>query len=77
MSRSFFDLGQRSLRFQSYNLLFSETIVPFETKVLMKACGKMEMIIYINELCRMTKMATIPIYGENLKKPSSPESIDR
>ena len=67
MSRSFFDLGQRSLRFQSYNLLFSETIVPFETKVHMKACGKMEMIIYINELCRMTKMAAIPIYGETLK----------
>ena len=25
----------------------------------------------------MTKVATMPIYGKNLKKSSSPESIDR
>ena len=33
--------------------------------------------IYTNELGHMTKMATMPIYGKNLKKTSSPEPIDR
>ena len=36
-SRSFFDLGQRSLRFQSSNLFFSKTGGQFGTKVHMKA----------------------------------------
>ena len=35
--RSFFDLGQRSLRFQSSNLFFSKTVGQFGTKVYMKA----------------------------------------
>ena len=30
-----------------------------------------------NDLGHMTKMATMPICGENLKKSSSPEPIDR
>ena len=30
-----------------------------------------------NELGHMTNMATMPIYGKNLKKSSSPEAIDR
>ena len=34
------------------------------------------MKIYTNELGDMTKMATMPIYGKNLKKSSSPEPID-
>ena len=29
-----------------------------------------------NELGDMTNMAAMPIYGKNLKKPSSPEPID-
>ena len=76
-SRLFFDLGQRSLRFQSSNLSFSETIVRFGTKVHMKASGKMEMKIYINELGHMTNMAARPIYGKKSQKSSSPEPIDR
>ena len=36
----------------------------------------MEMKIYINDLDHMTNMAAKPIYGENLKKSSSPEQID-
>ena len=36
-SRQFFDLGQRSLRFQSKNLFFEETVGRFGTKVHMKA----------------------------------------
>ena len=35
------------------------------------------MKIYINDLDHMTNMATMPIYGKNLKKSSSPEPIDR
>ena len=35
------------------------------------------MKIYINELGNMTNMAAMPIYGEYLKKSSSPEAIDR
>ena len=34
------------------------------------------MKIYINELGHMTNIATIPIYGKNLKKSSSPEAVD-
>ena len=30
-----------------------------------------------NELGHMTNMASMPIYGKNLKKSSSPESLDR
>ena len=35
------------------------------------------MKIYTNELGHKTNMATMPIYGKNLKKSSSPEPIDR
>ena len=34
------------------------------------------MKIYTNELGHMTSMAVMPIDGKNLKKSSSPESID-
>ena len=34
------------------------------------------MKIYANELSHMTNMAAMPIYGENLKKSSTPEPID-
>ena len=36
-SRSFFDLDQKSLRFQSLNLFFSKPVGSFETKIHMKA----------------------------------------
>ena len=35
------------------------------------------MKIYTNELGHMISMAAMPIYGENLKKSSSPEPIDQ
>ena len=35
------------------------------------------MQIYTNELGHMTHMATMHIYGKNLKKSTSPEAIDR
>ena len=34
------------------------------------------MKIYTNELGDMTNMAAVPIYGKNLKKSFSQESID-
>ena len=43
----------------------------------MKAEVRMGMIIFTNELGHMTNMATIPIYGKNRKKASSPEAMDR
>ena len=42
----------------------------------MKAWGRMEMKIYINESGHMTNIATIPIYGKNLKKFFAQEPID-
>ena len=76
-SRSFFDLGQRSLRYQCLNLFFSKTVGRFGTKAQMKAQGGMEMKIYTNELGNMTNMAVMPMYGNNLKKTSSPEPKNR
>ena len=35
------------------------------------------MKIYTNESGHMTNMATMPIYGKNLKISNSPEAIDR
>ena len=35
------------------------------------------MKINTNDLGHMTKMAAMPIYGENLKKSSIPEAIDQ
>ena len=35
------------------------------------------MKINTNELGHVTKMAAMPIYGKNLKKPSTPEAIGR
>ena len=75
--RLFFDLDQRSLRFQSWNLFLTETVWQFGTKIHMKAWGKIGMKIYTNELGHMTNMAAMPIYGKNLNKSSSPEPIDR
>ena len=37
----------------------------------------MGMKIYTNELGHMTNMATMPIYGKNLKKSSTAEAIGR
>ena len=35
------------------------------------------MKVYTNELGHMTNMTTMPIYGKNLKKSSSPETMDQ
>ena len=35
------------------------------------------MKIYTNELGHIANMATMPLYGKNLKKSSSPEATDQ
>ena len=77
-SRSFFDLGQMSLKTSKLKLFFyqKQLVGRFGTKVHMKAGGGLGMKIYTNELGHMTNMAPMPIYGKNLKKSSSPEPID-
>ena len=35
----------------------------------------MHIVLYTNELCHMTNMSTMPIYGKNLKKSSSAEAV--
>ena len=65
-SRSFIDLGPRSLRYNILNFFSSITTRPFEAKFHVeppwnggtKACS--------NGPGHMTKMAVMPIYGKNL-----------
>ena len=56
-SRSFFDLDQRSLRFQCSNLFFSKIVGRFGAKIHMKSSGRMGMKIDTNEFGHMTNMA--------------------
>ena len=58
-------------------LFFAEIVRRFGTKAHMKGLGRMGMKIYTNELGHITNMATMPIYGKNLKKSTSPEAIGR
>ena len=62
--------------FKVKTLFFTETVGRFGTKAHMKAKVGIGMKIYTNELGHMTNMATLPIYGKNLKKSPSPEPID-
>ena len=64
--RSISDLGQRSHRFQNYNLFILEFLGSFETKVHMKNHVRMRMKIYTKELGHVNKMTAMLIYGENL-----------
>ena len=54
-----------------------KTVGPFKTKAHMKAERRMGIKTYTNELGHITNMVTMPIYGKNLTKSSSPEPIDR
>ena len=49
---------------------FSQKVGRFGIKVHMKARGRMEMKIYINELGHVTKVAAMPIYGKQTLKLS-------
>ena len=72
-SRSFIDLHPRSLRFTFSNFFSIETSKPVEAKYHVEPPWDRGMKVYSNGLSYMTNMATMPIYGKNLKKSSSLE----
>ena len=55
----------------------SETIGPIATKFHIQPSGLLGKKNCSNGLGHMTNMAAMPIYGKNLKKSSSPETLDR
>ena len=55
----------------------SETTGPIATKFHIQPPGPLGKKSCSNGLGHMTNMAAMPIYGKNLKKSSSPESIDQ
>ena len=55
----------------------SETTGPIATKFHIQPPGPLGKKSCSNGLGHMTNMAAMPIYGKNLKKSSSPESLDR
>ena len=66
-SRSFIDLGPRSLRFTFSNFIFLETAWPIEVKFHVKPPWSRGMKVCSNCLGHMTNIAAMPIYGKNLK----------
>ena len=72
-SRPFFNLGQGHSDFKVKTCFSLKKVGKLGTKAHMKALVRMGMKIYTNELGHMTNMATMPIYGKNLKKSSSSE----
>ena len=54
------------------NVFFSETAWPIKAKFYVEPPweGGTKVHVYINRPGHMTKMAAMPIYGKNLKKPS-------
>ena len=61
----------------SLNIFSSETTGPMKIKLYMKILWVGGTKVCSNGLDHLTKMATMPIYGKNLKKYSSMESKDR
>ena len=59
------------------NIFSSETTGPIEVKFHMEPPWDGGTKVCSNRPGHMTKMAAMPIYGKNLKKSSSPESIGR
>ena len=55
----------------------SETTWPISTKLDMRPSSKGGKKVYVFGPGHVTKIATMPIYGKNLKKPSSQEPRDR
>ena len=56
-----------------FSNISSETTRPIEAKFHVEPPGDGGMEVCSNNTGHMTKMATMPIYGKNLKKSSSPE----
>ena len=66
-SRSFIDLGPRSLRFNIFKLLFLETARPIEARFHVEPPWDGRTKECSNGLGHMTNMAAMLIYGKNLK----------
>ena len=62
-SRSFTDLGLRSLRFNIFKFLFLEAACPIESKFYVEPPWNGGTKIWSNGLGHMTRMAAMPIYG--------------
>ena len=74
-SRSFIDLGPRSLRFNIlFFFFFLETAWPIEAKFYVEPPWDGGKKVWSNGLYHMTKLAAMPIYGKNIKKSSALES---
>ena len=56
-----------------FSNVFSETAWPIKAKFYVEPPWEGGTKVYINGPGRMTKMASMPIYGKNLQKSSSPE----
>ena len=67
-SRSFIDLGPRSLRFNILNLFFLDTARQIEAKFHRKPPWTGGTKVCSNSPGHMTYMAAMPIYCKNLKK---------
>ena len=67
----------RSLRLNIFKLLFLKNTRPLEAKFHMGPPWDVGMKICSNVPGHMTKMASRPIYGKNLKKPPSSERSGR
>ena len=73
-SRSFIDLGARSLRYTFLNFFFLETARPTQGKFHVEPPWDGGMKICSNGPGPITNMAAMPIYDRNLKLSSSLES---
>ena len=69
-SRSFIDLGPRSLRLNIFQLFSLQTAGLIEAKFYVEPPWNEEMKECSNGPGHMTSMAAMPIYGKNLKKSS-------
>ena len=69
-SRSFNDLGPRSLRFNISNIFDLKNPRSIEAKFYLEPPWDGGTEVYSNGLGHMTNMASMPIYGKNLKKSS-------
>ena len=75
---SFTDLGQRSLRFNIFKIIFLRNRLawPSEAKFYVEPLWDGRTYNYVNGLSHITNIATMPIYGKNLKKFSETKSAD-
>ena len=76
-SRSFIDLGPRSLRFNIFKFLFLRNRSANWSQISCGASMGWGKKVCSNGPGHMTKMAAIPIYGKNMKTSSSLEPKDQ